>query len=100
MSTTARRVYDLVRAIPPGKVATYGQVAKLTGIKNPRYVGYLLHINPDPDRIPCHRVVNSQGKLSAAFAFGGAWEQASRLENEGVAVKENRVASFPSRLFW
>lgn len=70
---------------------TYGQIAKLAGIKNPRYVGYLLHKNPDPENIPCHRVVNFAGKLSDAFTFGGCWEQAKRLEAEWVFISINKV---------
>ena len=83
-------VYKIVSEIPSGKVMTYGQIARIAGVKNPRYIGYLLHHNPDPEHIPCHRVVNFQGKLSDAFAFGGYWEQAKRLEAEGVAVKGDK----------
>ena len=66
------KIYDVVKQIPRGKVATYGQVALLAG--NPRWarvVGYALHVNPDPDTIPCYRVVNREGRVSPAFAFGG-----------------------------
>ena len=90
-SNRAASVYQIVSSIPTGKVMTYGQIAKLAGIKNPRYIGYLLHNNPDPEAIPCHRVVNSVGKLSDAFAFGGYWEQAKRLETEGVEVQGNKI---------
>ena len=79
------RIYDAVCTIPPGKVATYGQIAMLLG--NPRMsrvVGYALHVNPDPDNIPCYRVVNKQGEVSRAFAFGGGNRQRELLENEGV----------------
>lgn len=85
-------VYNIVSEIPSGKVMTYGQIAKIAGVKNPRYIGYLLHHNPDPENIPCHRVVNFQGKLSDAFAFGGYWEQVKRLEAEGVLIEENKVS--------
>ncbi len=76
----------MVCRIPVGKVATYGQIARLTG--NPRWarvVGYALHVNPDPTNIPCHRVVNKEGRTSPAFAFGGGDVQRNLLENEGVA---------------
>lgn len=80
-------VYAAVQRIPKGRVATYGQIALLCG--NPRAsraVGYALHHNPMPGVIPCHRVVNRQGRLAPAFAFGGADEQRRMLNEEGVKV--------------
>ena len=56
-----------------------------------RAVGNALHKNPDPDNIPCHRVVNSKGELAGQYAFGGAWKQAEMLESEGVRIIDNRV---------
>lgn len=79
------RIYEVVCAIPRGRVATYGQVAALAG--NPRWarvVGYALHVNPQPGVIPCHRVVNRLGETSSAFAFGGEDVQRQLLEEEGV----------------
>ena len=70
-SNTFTQIYDIVRQIPYGKVATYGQIAELAGNKRlSRVVGYALHVNPDPDGIPCYRVVNRFGAVSPAFAFG------------------------------
>lgn len=86
MNDNTAKVYAIVARIPKGRVATYGMIAKLSGIKNPRLVGSLLHKNPDPKSIPCHRVVNAQGKLAEDFAFGGRKEQARRLQQEGVSV--------------
>ncbi|MCR5206917.1 MAG: MGMT family protein [Eubacterium sp.] len=86
------RIYEVVKKIPCGKVATYGQVALLAG--NPRWsrvVGYALHVNPDPDSIPCHRVVNRYGEVSEAFAFGGGNMQVALLEGEGVEFIDGRV---------
>ncbi len=61
----SRRVYEVVRRIPKGKVATYGQVAALAGApRNARFVGYALHSNPEPGVIPCHRVVFRDGSLA------------------------------------
>lgn len=80
-----QKIYDVVKRIPKGKVATYGQVALLAG--NPRWsrvVGYALHANPQPGIIPCHRVVNRFGEVSSAFAFGGENEQIRLLTDEGV----------------
>ncbi len=88
----AKRIYDAVRRIPRGKVATYGQVAEMAGDrKMARAVGNALHKNPDPTGIPCHRVVNAKGELAGEYAFGGAWKQAERLIEEGVAVEQGRV---------
>jgi O-6-methylguanine DNA methyltransferase len=84
-------VYQIVSEIPEGKVLTYSTLAALAGVKNPRVVGNYLHQNPDEDRIPCHRVVNSKGQLANAFAFGGAGVQKSRLENEGIEVVNKRI---------
>lgn len=80
------RIYEIVKRIPKGKVATYGQVALLAG--NPRWsrvVGYALHVNPNPGSIPCHRVVNRFGEVSRAFVFGGENMQRILLTEEGVA---------------
>ena len=82
---TFEKIYEQVKKIPKGKVATYGQIALMAG--NPRWsqiVGYALHSNPEPGVIPCHRVVNKEGKLAKAFAFGGENIQKDLLEKEGV----------------
>ncbi len=87
------RIYDVVRKIPSGKVATYGQVAELAGNKKwSRVVGYALHANPDPDHIPCYRVVNRFGEVSKAFAFGGENRQRELLEAEGVVFEQGKVS--------
>lgn len=87
-----KRIYEAVKKIPIGKVATYGLVAELAGnSKMSRAVGNALHKNPDPDSIPCYRVVNSKGELAGEFAFGGAGEQAKLLEADGIEVKDGKV---------
>ena len=88
--STFERIYEVVRSIPEGKVMTYGQVALLAG--NPRWarvVGYALHVNPEPGVIPCHRVVNREGRVAPGFAFGGTDAQRQLLEGEGVSFLEN-----------
>ncbi|WP_267430605.1 MULTISPECIES: MGMT family protein [unclassified Bifidobacterium] len=81
----SQQVYQVVRRIPRGKVATYGQVASLTDHpRNARFVGYALHDNPEPGVIPCHRVVFRDGSLAPGFAFGGPERQRQLLEDEGV----------------
>lgn len=90
--STFERIYDVVKQIPKGKVATYGQVAALAGNRRwSRVVGYALHANPDPEHIPCYRVVNRLGEVSKAFAFGGKNRQIELLENEGVKFVNGRV---------
>ena len=87
-----KRIYEAVKKIPKGKVATYGQVAKMAG--NPRMaraVGNALHKNPDPSTIPCHRVVNSKGELAGEYVFGGPGVQASRLAAEGVMSEDGKI---------
>ncbi len=87
-----KRIYEAVKRIPKGKVATYGKVAEMAGNKKmSRAVGNALHKNPDPENIPCFRVVNSKGELALEFAFGGMGEQRKLLEAEGIEVKDNKV---------
>ena len=94
------KIYEQVRRIPRGKVATYGQIAVLAG--NPRWaraVGYALHSNPDPDGIPCYRVVNRFGGLAPAFAFGGEERQAELLRADGVEVRPDGTVDL-ERFLW
>lgn len=90
--TPAKRIYDAVKKIPKGRVATYGQVAQMAGNKKMcRAVGNVLHNNPDPEGIPCYRVVNAKGELAGEFAFGGSGAQARLLEADGIEVTDGRV---------
>lgn len=87
---TFEKIYDVVKRIPRGKVASYGLVAAMAG--NPRWarvVGYALHVNPEPGKIPCHRVVTRGGCVSSAFAFGGENMQRLLLSEEGVEFLED-----------
>ena len=86
------RVYDYVKCVPCGKVVTYGQVAAAIGAPRcARQVGWALHVNPEPGVIPCHRVVNREGRLAPAFAFGGEEVQERLLEEEGVKTENGYV---------
>lgn len=87
------RVYDMVRQVPRGMVATYGQIVKLVGEpRRARYVGYALHVNPEPGTIPCHRIVFADGRLAEGFAFGGPEAQRALLGAEGVGfLADGRV---------
>ena len=87
----AQKVYDYVKSIPAGRMVTYGQVAEACGIKFPRLVGRILHVNPDPKNIPCHRVVFADGSLAKNYAFGGEAAQRKKLKNEGVKFIKDRV---------
>jgi len=90
--STFEQIYEVVKQIPKGNVATYGQVAALAGNRRwARVVGYALHANPDPEHIPCHRVVNRLGEVSRAFAFGGGNRQIQLLEAEGVEFVDGKV---------
>ena len=87
-----KRIYEAVKKIPKGRVATYGKVAEMAG--NPRMsraVGNALHKNPDPEHIPCYRVVNSKGELAGAFAFGGENVHKKLLEADGIEVINGKV---------
>ena len=92
MNSLNDKVYEFVKNIPRGKVATYGQIALHLGNRNfARAVGNILHGNPDPEYIPCHRVVNAQGQLSQSYAFGGIEAQRRLLVSEGVVFKNDQV---------
>jgi methylated-DNA-protein-cysteine methyltransferase-like protein len=87
----SEKIYRIVRQIPKGKVLTYGDVARLAGIRSPRVVGLFLHRNPDPVAIPCHRVVNRIGAVSPNYAFGGANAQKQKLLAEGAGFIKGKV---------
>lgn len=90
--STFQKIYDVVRQIPKGTVATYGQVAALAGNKRwARVVGYALHVNPDPENTPCYRVVTKDGRVSEAFAFGGSNRQIELLEADGIRFRDGHV---------
>ena len=94
------QVYQVVEQIPKGKVATYGQIAYLCGKPQAaRAVGNALHINPFGENVPCHRVVNSKGKLSGAFSFGAENRQRKLLEAEGVGFLPNGAVDI-KRYIW
>ena len=96
--TFRERIYELTRAIPPGRVATYGQLAKLAGRpRAARAVGSFLKNNPDPAKTPCHRVVSSNGGLSG-YRFGrGVATKKRLLLEEGVKFAGERVDLKSSR---
>lgn len=104
MGAFSDRVFAVVKQIPRGKVATYGQIARIIGApRSARYIGYALRANPapgtDPASIPCHRVVFKDGHMATGFAFGGPGVQQAMLQEEGVQFDdENKVVM--SKYLW
>lgn len=88
---TFEKIFKVVSKIPKGKVLTYKKVSNLAGIKNPRIVGFAMHANKNPEIVPCHRVVHSDGSLSTGYAFGGIAQQKRKLEKEGVYFLREKV---------
>lgn len=87
-----QKVYEILTTIPKGRVMTYGGIAEMMGNKKwAQSVGNALHDNPDGEKHPCYKVVNSKGKLSHAYAFGGFEEQKRRLEADGIVVHNGKV---------
>lgn len=129
MGEFSNRVFDVVKRIPRGKVATYGQVACMIGSpRSARYVGYVLRTNPEPvspepmcpepanpepashelpnfepktsdSEIPCHRVVFKDGHLCQGYAFGGPGVQKHLLEQEGVLFSDNNHVNLETCLW-
>lgn len=92
MRKMQEEILKYLLTVPKGKVITYGQIAEFLGNKNlSRAVGNALHRNPDGDKYPCYKVVNSKGELSKKYAFGGIEEQKKRLEKDGVKVVNYKV---------
>ena len=85
------RIYRAVRRVPRGRVATYGDIARLAGLeRQPRLVGYALHAAPAGARLPWHRIVNARGGISLGRGVpGGDLEQRFRLEREGIEFDAN-----------
>lgn len=96
--TFRQRVYEITKKIPHGKVATYGQIAKLAGNpKAARAVGMCMKTNPDAPKTPCHRVVASNGSLTGYSANGGITVKKKMLIAEGVFFNRDKVDLFRSQ---
>ena len=94
-------VYDVVRAIPPGRVTSYGAIATVLGsARASRRVGWVLNksFGAEPP-VPAHRVVNRLGMLSGAIHFPADRPMAAQLEAEGVGIENDTVVDF-ERVFW
>ncbi|MFL0269578.1 MGMT family protein [Candidatus Clostridium radicumherbarum] len=85
-----QRVYLIVSKIPEGKVATYGQIAKLLGEpRSARIVGWAMKAAPNGLQLPCHRVVNRLGEMAPEYAFGSKLLQRDILKAEGITFKKD-----------
>ena len=90
-----KEVYEIVRAIPYGKVLTYGEIARLAGYPNhSRLVGRVMQGASAALGLPCHRVVNSQGRMAPGWT-----EQRTLLVNEGVKIKANGCVDMSTSLW-
>jgi O-6-methylguanine DNA methyltransferase len=99
ISEFQKEVYSLCRKVPKGKVTTYGEIAKVigkTGLLS-RAVGTALNKNPFAPKIPCHRVVKSDGSVGG-FA-SGTGKKIDLLRKEGITIKDCKIMDFKKRLF-
>ncbi|SFR38691.1 methylated-DNA-protein-cysteine methyltransferase related protein [Robiginitalea myxolifaciens] len=95
-----QRVYEVVRLVPYGRVTSYGAIARYLGAtRSARVVGWAMNSSHGMEDVPAHRVVNRVGLLTGKHHFGGTTLMQQLLENEGVAVNENKVVNFDEH-FW
>lgn len=96
-----KAVYDIVKTIPLGRATSYAAIARAVGYPNfSRLVGQVMkNNNTRTEKIPAHRVVNSQGKLSGKDAFGSGNEMQSLLESEGITVINDKIADWKT-IYW
>ncbi|MBI2663714.1 MGMT family protein [Candidatus Woesearchaeota archaeon] len=88
----SRKVWETCSKVPKGKVTTYKAIAEALNTKAYRAVGNALNKNPHSPKVPCHRVVNSDGRLGGFRS--GAKKKAAMLKEEGIEVKGNRIVDF------
>lgn len=93
------KVYSLCKRVPKGRVSTYGGIARVLGGDSvmPRAVGNALNKNPFAPKIPCHRVVKSDGSVGG-FALGTK-KKIDLLRKEGIEIKNKKIVDFKKRLF-
>ena len=93
-------VYDVVRLIPPGKVTSYGAIARYLGAaRSSRMVGWAMNASHKQLHVPAHRVLNRNGLLTGKHHFGDPNEMQRLLESEGIHVENDQVQNFQS-IFW
>lgn len=91
MEKYQEKIYKFLAQIPKGKVVTYGQIAKKFNIKSARLVGRILHVNEDPVKFPCYKVVFSDGRLTPGYAAGGLTAQKKKLQADGIKIQDNKL---------
>ncbi len=96
-----KRVYEVVKLIPAGRVTSYGAIARYLGTtRSARMVGWAMNQSfAQPEMIPAHRVVNRNGLLTGKHFFGGENIMQELLENEGIIIEDNKIINFAER-FW
>ena len=100
MSDFFQRVYKVVSKIPEGKIATYGQIARLIGEpRSARIVGWAMKAAPRELNLPCHRVVNRLGEMAPGYAFGSPEIQRDILISEGITFKEDGCIDIKKHLW-
>ena len=101
MSDFFDRVYQLVRLVPPGRVTTYGAVARYLGTgQSALMVGWAMNKAGAQKRyVPAHRVVNAKGLLTGKHHFGGPSVMEELLKNEGICIEDNQIVNF-AQVFW
>jgi methylated-DNA-protein-cysteine methyltransferase-like protein len=95
------QVYEVVKLIPPGRVTSYGAIARYLGsARSSRMVGWAMNsCHTQPEIIPAHRVVNRNGLLTGKHFFGGGNVMQELLESEGLIVEDDQIVNFNER-FW
>ena len=97
--TPFEKIYKLVSFVPKGKVITYKKIAEIAGIKDIRVIGFALNKNKNPKKIPCHRVVKSDGTFATGYAFGGKRVQKQKLIDEEVKFLNSETVDLKHSLF-
>ncbi len=95
-----QKVWKAMDLIPKGKVTTYKEIAKFLNTKAYQAVGSAVGKNPNAPKTPCHRVVNSDGRVGNYSGKGGVKRKIELLKNEGVEVKEGKIADFKNKMFY
>jgi len=91
-------VYKKLLLVPKGKITTYGELAKAVGLKNgQRAIGRIMNKNPFPVIVPCHRVVNSNGKIGG-YAYGKDVKN-KMLTKEGIEIQNGKILDFEKRIY-
>jgi methylated-DNA-[protein]-cysteine S-methyltransferase len=93
----SEKCYVLLRKVPKGKVTTYKAIAEALGTKAYRAVGTAMNKNPYAPQVPCHRVVNSDGRVGGFFS--GTNNKIKMLKKEGIPIKEGKIQNFEKCLF-